>query len=134
MTSTEEKKPTVFIIEDDPFVLRIYQRKLGNSGINVQLATNGVEGFERMKEAPPNLILMDLVMPQKDGFELIEDIKRTPSLQHIPIIVLSNLSQEKDIDRVKGMGVEEYFVKAHTSIHAVVDRVNQLLGISESHT
>lgn len=127
-----ENKITVFIVEDDPFVLRVYQRKLQKEGFNIALATNGKEALERIKSEPPNLILLDLVMPIKDGFELISDLKNDPQLKKIPIVVLTNLGQQKDADRVKSLGVEEYLVKSNTSIPGVVAKIKEVLARDKS--
>jgi CheY-like chemotaxis protein len=130
----EEKKPIIFIVEDDPFILRVYERKLTNEGFEVLLATNGAEAFERIKSASPDLILLDLVMPLKDGFELIAELKNSKELQSTPIVVLTNLRQKKDIERVKALGVSEYLVKSDNSIQGVVSRIKEVLANAKSQS
>lgn len=128
MDIKKNNKPTVFIVEDDPFVLRVYQRKLSLEGFEISLATNGEEALRRISLAIPDLILLDLVMPQKDGFELIADLKSNPKLKNIPIVVLSNLRQESDKQRAKSFGVQEYIVKSETSINDVVTKIKEVMA------
>ncbi|MEK9175652.1 MAG: response regulator [Patescibacteria group bacterium] len=127
----ETKKPIIFIVEDDPFILRVYERKLAKEGFNVSLSTNGLEAFDRIKETRPDLIVLDLVMPIKDGFELITDLKNNQDLKNIPIVVLTNLRQKKDIERVKLLGVAEYLIKSDNSIQGIVSRIKEVLANSK---
>src|SRR3989338_670001 len=121
-------KPTIFIVEDDPFVLRVYQRKLSLEGIDVALATNGREALDRIMLTMPDLVLLDLVMPQKDGFELLADMKKNAKLKNIPIVVLTNLRQESDKQPVRNLGVEAYIVKSETSINDVITQIKGVLA------
>ena len=130
----ETKKPTIFIVEDDPFILRVYERKLTNEGFDIVLATNGAEAFERIKDTVPNLILLDLVMPMKDGFELIAELKNDEKLKTIPIVVLTNLRQKKDIERVQSLGVSDSLIKSDNSIQGVVAKVKEVLANSKSQS
>ena len=130
----ETKKPTIFIVEDDPFILRVYERKLTSEGFDIVLATNGAEAFERIKDTVPNLILLDLVMPMKDGFELIAELKNDEKLKTIPIVVLTNLRQKKDIERVQSLGVSDYLIKSDNSIQGVVAKVKEVLANSKSQS
>lgn len=130
----ETKKSTIFIVEDDPFILRVYERKLTNEGFNIVLATNGAEAFERIKDTMPDLILLDLVMPMKDGFELIAELKGDEKLKTIPIVVLTNLRQKKDIERVQSLGVNEYLIKSDNSIQGVVAKIKEVLAHAKSQS
>ncbi len=123
---SEEKY--VLIVEDDPFYSKIYKTKLGKESLNAKLASNGNEAVKVIKESgTPTLILLDLIMPGKDGFETLKDLKADPAMKDIPVIVLSNLSQEEDVKRVMDMGATEYLIKANTPIQEVVDRIKKAL-------
>ncbi|HEY4497706.1 MAG TPA: response regulator [Candidatus Paceibacterota bacterium] len=132
-TNPKSKKPTVFIVEDDPFVLRVYQRKLSLEGFEISLATNGEEALRRISLAIPDLILLDLVMPQKDGFELIADLKDDPKLKTVPIVVLTNLRQESDKQRAQSFGVDAYIVKSETSINDVVTKIKEVIASAKKN-
>ena len=119
----------VLVVEDDPFYSKIYKTKLAKENLNAQLAGNGDIALKIIKESGlPALILLDLVMPGKDGFETLKELKADAAMKDVPVIVLSNLSQEEDIKRVMDMGASEYLIKANTSIQTVVDRMRESLG------
>src|SRR3989338_3951474 len=90
----------VLIVEDDVMLNKIYQTKLGIVGYKVFAAHDGEEGIKKMEEAVPNIVLLDLMLPKKNGFEVLETVKQNIKLNHIPIIILSNLGQGDDIERM----------------------------------
>ncbi|MDD2766915.1 MAG: response regulator [Candidatus Moranbacteria bacterium] len=114
----------VLVVEDDPFYSKIYKTKLSRENINAQLAGNGDEALQAIeKYGTPELILLDLLMPGKDGFETVKDLKEKEETKNIPVIILSNLSQEEDIKKLMDMGVKEYLIKANTPIQTVIDKI-----------
>jgi two-component system, sensor histidine kinase and response regulator len=119
----------VLVVEDDPFYSKIYKTKLAKEKIESQIVSNGNEALKVVKELVPGLILLDLIMPGKDGFETLAELKSDPVLQGVPVIVLSNLSQEEDIQRIMDLGAAEYLVKANVPIQEVVDKVKHNLGL-----
>lgn len=119
----------VLVVEDDPFYSKIYKTKLAKEKIESQIVSNGNEALKAVKELPPGLILLDLIMPGKDGFETLSELKADPSMKGIPVIVLSNLSQEEDIKRIMDLGAAEYLVKANVPIQEVIDKVKHTLGL-----
>lgn len=120
-------KNRILIIEDDAFMAGIYAQKLDAEGFQTVLATNGEEGLKQIQKEPPSLILLDLVLPKMNGFELLETIKRDPATAAIPIVVLTNLAEKKDIERCMALGVACYIIKAHTLPHEIVNKIKQLL-------
>ena len=102
----------ILIIEDDQLINKMYSEKLSRDGYQVEVATNGKQGLERVKANPPNLVILDIMMPEMNGIEVIEAIKADVRLEKIPIIVLSNLSEQEDIDKAKKRGVNEYLIKS----------------------
>lgn len=121
------KKKKILVVEDDFFLIKVFQTKLSKSGYEVQIAADGVIAFEVLKTFTPDLIMLDLVMPRKDGFEVLEDLNKDPKLKKIPVVVLTNLGQESDIERVKKYGVKDYLVKSDISIDKVVEMAQKLL-------
>lgn len=127
MTPSAKKK--ILIIEDDQFLKRIYDIKLKKEGFEVKLASDGDEGIEKLKEGwKPELILLDLIMPKKNGFEVLEEIKMDNGLADIPVVILSNLGQEADIKRGIELGAVDFLVKTEFSIDAVVNKVKEYLA------
>lgn len=118
----------VLVVEDDAFYLKIYRTKLAKEKINAQLASNGDEAIQIIREkGRPQLMLLDLIMPGKDGFQTLAEIKANPEMKDIPVVVLSNLSQEEDIKRIMAMGANEYLIKANTPIQEIIDRLKKAL-------
>ncbi|MEK7452919.1 MAG: response regulator [Patescibacteria group bacterium] len=123
----ETKK--IVILEDDDHILKVYEVKFGKENITTIIARDGEEGMEKIKSEKPDAILLDLMLPKKDGFSVLEDIKKIPELAKIPVIVLSNLSQKSDQERVMLMGANEYLVKVDYPIKEIVNKVKAHLGL-----
>ncbi|MBI3627123.1 response regulator [Candidatus Uhrbacteria bacterium] len=121
-------KKIILVIEDDRFLSRIYFTKLTKEGFEVVLATEGEEAMRRLQEKMPDLILLDLVLPIKSGFEILEEIKQSSRFAKIPVVIFSNLGQQEDMDRGKRLGAADYFVKANMNIQDVVDKIKKYLA------
>ena len=126
-TSAVTNKKTILVAEDDSFYSNIYKFKLNKEGFDVQTANNGDEALKLAKEHKPDLILLDLIMPIKDGFETLKELKLDPALKDVKVIVISNLGQDEDITRTKELGAQDYLVKANMSIQEMMDKVKSYL-------
>ncbi|MFH1522571.1 MAG: response regulator [Patescibacteria group bacterium] len=124
------KKTKIVIIEDDKFLLKLYSNKLKSNGFEVLGAINSQEGLNKVITEKPNLILLDLVLPGKSGFEVLAEIKQNPDTKKIPVIILSNLGQESDIERGTELGAVAYFVKADLSVNHLPELIKKILGKS----
>lgn len=122
-----KKKETILIVEDDFFLLNIYSTKFEGENYKVFIAEDGERGLALAKLKKPDIILLDILMPKLDGFGFLRGIKKDDKLASIPIILLTNLSQRKDIDRGLAMGADDYLVKAHFMPSEVVEKVEILL-------
>jgi CheY-like chemotaxis protein len=118
----------VLVVEDDVFLIKAYVAKLGNSGFELQTAKDGEEAISILQNYMPDVILLDLVMPRKDGFSTLEDIKKDDKLKNIPVIVTSNLAQKEDIDRVRALGANEVVTKSDMSMEDLVKLINKTIG------
>ena len=121
-----EKK--VLLIEDDTFLSSLIKARLEKEGFGVAQAFDGEEGVQLLKKEKPDLIILDLIMPKVSGFETMEHLNINVDLNQIPLVVLSNLAQDSDIQKAKSLGAKEFFVKIRTSIDDVVAKVKELLG------
>lgn len=126
MADKTQKK--ILIIEDDEHISKIYNIKLKAEGMNVTIARDGVEGLEKVISEDPALILLDLMTPKKDGFEVLAEIKKMPDRKDVPVIILSNLGQQSDIDRVMALGAADYLIKANLSFQEVVAKIREYIG------
>jgi len=117
----------IIVIEDDVILLKALNVDLLSNGFEVVSATNGNNGLELIKKEYPDLILLDLVMPEMDGFGVLEALKKDKKLSHIPVIVLSNLSQRADIEKALNLGAIDFFEKATTNLEKLTDKINEIL-------
>ena len=121
------EKPTILLVEDDPFLSSILQLKLEKENFKSIRAADGEEALNLLTEQgiKPDAILLDLILPKKNGFEVLETIRQDPTLEKLPVIIISNLGQPSDIDRGKALGVIDYFVKAKLSVDELVNKVKE---------
>lgn len=128
---TGRPQTVVLIVEDDRFLRTLLSEKLKQEGIFVVVAENGKDALIKMKEDPrPHLILLDLLLPIVDGFDVLQQMQKDPDVSKIPVIVLSNLGQEEDIRRAKGLGAKDYMVKAYFTPSEIVEKVQALVRSS----
>lgn len=118
---------SILLIEDDPFIADIYLTKLKESGFEVEIAEDGEKGLEKIKTKKPDLLLLDIVLPNINGWEFLGKIKKDPALQRIKVIILSNLEQKPEIEKGLRLGAEKYLIKAHYTPSDVVAEVRKIL-------
>lgn len=123
-----EHTKKVMIVEDDEHISKVYEIKFTKEGITSLVARNGEEAVAKITAEKPSLILLDLMIPKKDGFWVLEEIKKNPDLKTIPVLVLSNLGQKSDQDRARDLGANEYLVKVDFSIQDIVEKVKNYLA------
>ncbi len=124
---TKNNKKEVLVIEDDKYLCDIYRENLEGIGLKVIIAHNGVEGLKRIKKEKPDLILLDLVLPEKKGLDVLREIKEDKKLKNIPVIILSNLGEEEDIKKGIGLGASDYMVKIKFAPDEVIKKIKSIL-------
>ncbi len=117
----------VLIAEDDKFLSSAYRVKLTKAGFEVQMASDGNEAIAALQTFTPDIILLDLIMPVKDGFTVLAEIKANDSLKNIPVIVASNLGQKEDIEKSRQLGAVDFVVKSDLSLEGVIEKINKIL-------
>lgn len=121
-------KKTVLIIEDDFYVTRAYSIKLEKEGINVMSVSDGEAAVDLLKKNNlPDLIILDLMLPKKSGFEVLSNMRANDKWKNVPVIVLSNIGAQEDVQKIKELGIVEYLVKADIGIDEVVEKVKKYL-------
>lgn len=119
----------ILIVEDDATLSKMYQKKLTLEGFEVEPAFDGNEAVKRALEIKPDLILLDIMLPGIDGFEVVKQLKKNEISKDIPIIILTNLgTSEVFIDEAKILGVRQYLIKYKTSASEVVEKIKEELG------
>lgn len=132
MTEITKDTKWVLVVEDDVFISKAYMAKFAHENIPAEAALDGQAGIDSLKAHAasgtlPVLILLDLMLPKKNGFEVLTEAKADPEIKDVPVIILSNLGQEADAQKGLGLGAVEYLVKADTKISAIVDKVRTYL-------
>ncbi|HZO43202.1 MAG TPA: response regulator [Methylomirabilota bacterium] len=118
----------VLLAEDDRFLRRAAEASLRRHGLEVLTAADGEEALRIARAEPLDLILLDVMMPKLDGFEVLSALKQDDATAHIPVLVLSNLGQERDVAQAKALGALAFLVKANLSLQDLVDRVDAALA------
>lgn len=115
----------VLAVDDDPVIQRLLQVNLEMEGYEVALAGDGVEALERAREFRPDIVLLDIMMPRKDGWQVCAELKADPELSHVPVVFLSARAQDDDLERGTDLGAEAYITKPFDPID-LLDLVAEL--------
>ncbi len=118
---------SILLVEDDPFLIDVYTTKLKENGFSVEVAVDGDEALRKVKEKKPILMVLDIVLPQIDGWEVLKKIKADPELKNLKIIVLSNLGQKEEVEKGIDLGATKYMIKAHYTPTQVVEEIQKVL-------
>ena len=117
----------VLLVEDDKFLRRACEKSLRQQGFNVRTAMDGEEALQVIRNSPPDLILLDILMPRLTGTEVLRALKADEAMRDIPVIILTNSSKESDIQEINALGVAGYQVKANLSLEELGQQVRMLL-------
>jgi DNA-binding response OmpR family regulator len=118
----------VLVVEDDKFLRELLVRKLYGEGFTVESAIDAGGAFETLKRFTPEIVLLDLILPGIDGFEILSRIRKDTTLASVPVIILSNLGQKEDIDRAMSLGATDFMVKANFTLDEIVTKIRKILG------
>ena len=116
----------ILIAEDEEILLNVLKDRFETEGWEVTIAKDGVEAMGAINKEPKfDLVLLDLLMPKKDGFAVLEEVKNNPELKNLPIIVLSNLGGDEDIKKALALGAKDYFVKTQHPMSEIVEKAKK---------
>lgn len=118
----------ILIIEDDKFLRELLVRKLAAEGFDVQNATDATAAFTILAQRKPNIVLLDLILPEVSGFEILDRIKKDPTIADVPVIILSNLGQKEDTDKAMALGAKDFMVKANFTLDEIAAKVRATLA------
>lgn len=124
----ENKKTRILLIEDEEMLANMYEVKFNNEGYELIKAHDGAKGLEMAKSTKPDFVLLDIIMPKMDGFSVLSAMKEDSELKDIPVLLLTNLGQDEDIEKGKELGAVGYLVKANVTPIDVVNRVKTELS------
>jgi len=120
----------ILVAEDDRFLRKAAEMALKRRGYTVLTASNGEEALRTAQSVLPDLVLLDLIMPKLNGFDVLQALKKEAPTAHIPVIILSNLGQERDVQQAMEAGAAAYLIKTDLSLQALVERVEEALTAS----
>jgi CheY-like chemotaxis protein len=123
-------KKRVLVVEDDKFLGELLVRRMEQEGLNFVLKKTGEDGLEEAKNTPPDLILLDLLLPGIDGYEVLTQLKKNDRLAKIPVIVLTNLGQKAEQDKAFDLGATAFMVKAESDLDDIVKAVKSFKGFA----
>jgi len=120
-------KKKILIVEDEPILSDLLFQFLNEEGFEVKMAQTAEEGIKRAKEFFPDLILLDILLPGKSGYEFLLEIKKDEKLSLVPVIVLSNLGQEEEIQKSLSLGAKEHLIKANLTLEEIVKKIKEII-------
>lgn len=123
----EVKKKTILIVEDDPILSRMYSEKFGFEGYGVEIAKDGQEALDLVKEKHVDMVLLDIMLPKMSGTDFLKEFKSTPKGKEIPVLALTNLAEEEEKQKALELGVKEYLVKAMQTPEQVVEKIKKYI-------
>lgn len=118
----------ILVVEDDNFLRDLLARKLGQENCQFIAAIDGENALKLMNENKPSIVLLDLILPGIDGFEVLTQIKQNEQIKDVPVVILSNLGQDSDIQRAKELGADDFLIKANFSIDEVISKIKELVS------
>ena len=118
----------ILIVEDDKFLRELIAKKLIKEGFDVEEAIDGEEGLRKAREVLPDLILLDLILPGIDGFEVLKTLKDDPKLSLIPVVILSNLGQRDEVEKGLSLGAVDFLIKAHFTPEEIIEKIKTVLS------
>ena len=124
----DEKKQKIVILEDDLALAKSLSQMLVNEGFEVLSAVDGETGLRVISESSPDLIVLDIILPRKSGFEVMEDLAASPELSRIPVIILTNLESSHDVNRMIELGAKAFLVKTNYSLEEITSKIKEILG------
>lgn len=119
----QQPQKKILLVEDDDSLANVYMMRLEVEGFEIRRATNGEEALDAAREYRPDLILLDIMMPKVDGFDVLDMLRNTPQTSNIKIIILTALSQDSDRKRAQDLGADDFLVKSQVVIADVINRI-----------
>ena len=117
----------ILIVEDDPFLSQMYLGKLESAGFEIDTALDGETALKKLQENAVDLVLLDIVLPKADGFQILQAMKNDNKLKNIKVVLLTNLGQEEDVKKGMDLGADAYIIKAHFTPSEVVNKIKSLI-------
>lgn len=123
----KKNKPTVLVVEDDKYIANAYAMKFAKADVEAKIAMSAGQAFSLLEEYKPDCIVLDLIMPVKDGFQVLRELKESNKYKNIPVIIASNLGTEADINEAMELGAYEYIVKSRSTLDSLIKKIKAIV-------
>lgn len=120
----------ILLVEDDPFLTTMYKTRFTSEGHEVMTAQDGESALNILRKTPPNLVILDVMLPKLGGFSVLEEMQKTDTLKKIPVVVLTNLADEESMKKAKEFGIKEFLVKAQHTPTQIFETIKKYLPTS----
>ncbi len=127
------KQIKILVIDDDPFLNKVYINKFAQEGFLVLTSMDGVSGMQKIRDQHPSLVVMDIVLPGMSGYEIMQTMKSDSALSDIPVLIVTNLGQTKDIQQAMGLGAVDYLIKTNFTIDDILERIRGYIEVQRVH-
>jgi len=117
----------ILVVEDGSFMNVLYRSKLESRGHDVTVALDGQDALDKLEKTSPDLIVLDLILPGKDGFYVLDAVKKNEKLKDVPVVIVSNVSKQESIDKAKELGATDYLVKASMTFDELMEKIESYL-------
>ncbi len=134
MQEPADRKTKILLVEDDAFLVGMYVSKLDREHFQTFVASDGEKGLELARQVKPDVVLLDIILPRMDGFSVLGNLKNDPETKNIPVILLTNMGQEQDMQRGLALGAADYLLKANYMPSEVIDRVKEIVNRTSALT
>lgn len=124
----EQKSTNILLVEDDKYLMHACKDALELSGFSVDMAETGVGALDQMRRKKPDFVLLDIIIPDKNGFEVLEEMRMDDELRDIPVLIFSNLGQKSDIEKGKSFGALDYLVKSDFSMKEIITKIREYVA------
>jgi len=118
---------SILLVEDDPFILDIYKEQFIREGFGVEVATDGVMALEKVKNAIPDVMVLDILLPKMDGWNVLREMRQDVALKNVKVIVISNLNREDFENDISQLGVSKYFLKIESTPEEIANAIKEIL-------
>lgn len=122
-----DEKKKILLVEDDPMIVEMYKMRLEEEGFEVLITDRGSEALEWAISRRPEVVLLDIILPEVDGFSILQNLKNSQETKDIPVLLLTNLGQESDQEKGRQMGVTDYFVKSQHTPADIIQKINSII-------
>ncbi|MFA6428861.1 MAG: response regulator [Candidatus Buchananbacteria bacterium] len=128
--TTKKELIKILLVEDDQLIADMYQARLTEEGFKVFWTAIGSEGLKIAATEQPDIVLLDVILPEMDGFTILNELKAKADTKNIPVVLLTNLGQDSDLTKGKQLGAQEYLVKASFTPTQIVEEIKKVLKIN----